>query len=453
MFSKILIANRGEIALRIIRACRELGIRTVAVYSQADRDSLHVRFADEAVCIGQAASSSSYLNIPAIISAAEITDVEAIHPGYGFLAENPHFAEICESCKITFIGPSPQNIRLMGDKMAARASMHKAGLPIVPGSAFAIKNKEEALKTAKSIGYPVIIKAAAGGGGKGMRICHNDLTLVSSIITAQSEAEANFGNSNVYIEKYIEKPRHIEVQIIADKSGRILQLGERDCSIQRRHQKLLEESPSPVVDAKMRKKLGELVLKGIKSVNYVSCGTVEFLLDTKTGNFYFMEMNTRIQVEHPVTEMVTGIDLIKEQLKVAAGERLKIRQENIQIRGAAIECRINAEDPDNGFMPSPGKIESLVLPGGPGVRVDTHIYAGYEVPPYYDSLIAKLIVRGNSRQEAIKVMHRALSEFHIAPIKTTIPFHLKLMENPLFLKGDISTHFIQDMLKEENREE
>lgn len=449
MFSKILIANRGEIALRVIRACRELGIRTVAVYSQADRDSLHVRFADEAVCIGNPPSSSSYLNIPAIISAAEITDVEAIHPGYGFLAENPHFAEICESCKITFIGPTPQNIRLMGDKMAARASMHKAGLPIVPGSAAAIKNKEEALKTAKSIGYPVIIKAAAGGGGKGMRICHNDLTLVSSIITAQSEAEANFGNSNVYIEKYIEKPRHIEVQIIADKTGHILQLGERDCSIQRRHQKLLEESPSSVVDSKMRKKLGELVIKGMKSVNYISCGTIEFLLDTKTNNFYFMEMNTRIQVEHPVTEMVTGIDLIKEQIRVASGEKLKIHQEDIQIKGAAIECRINAEDPDAGFMPSPGKVSTLVLPGGPNVRVDTHLYAGYEVPPYYDSLLAKLIVHGKNRQEAIRTMYRALSEFHISPIKSTIPFHLKLMENPLFLKGDISTHFIQDMLKEE----
>jgi len=451
MFSKILIANRGEIALRIIRACRELGIRTVAVYSQADRNCLHVRLADEAVCIGQAPSSGSYLNIPAIISAAEITDVEAIHPGYGFLAENPHFAEICESCKITFIGPTPENIRLMGDKMAARSTMHKAGLPIVPGSASAIKNKEEAIKTAKSIGYPIIIKAAAGGGGKGMRICHNDLTLVSSIMTAQSEAEANFGNSNVYIEKYIEKPRHIEVQVIADKSGHVLQLGERDCSIQRRHQKLLEESPSEVVDSKMRKKLGELVLKGMKTINYESCGTIEFLLDAKTNNFYFMEMNTRIQVEHPVTEMVTGIDLIKEQIKVASGEKLKIQQDQVQIKGAAIECRINAEDPDNNFMPSPGKIETLVLPGGPNVRLDTHIYAGYEIPPFYDSLVAKLITWGRNRQEAIKTMRRALTEFHISPIKTTIPFHLKLMDNPSFLKGDISTHFIQDMFKEAER--
>lgn len=453
MFSKILIANRGEIALRIIRACHEMGIRTVAVYSQADRNSLHVRFADEAICIGQASSSNSYLNIPAIISAAEITDVEAIHPGYGFLAENAHFAEICQSCKITFIGPTPENMRLMGDKMAARNTMQKAGLPIVPGSRAIIKSKEEALKTAKSIGYPVIIKAAAGGGGKGMRICHNDLTLVSSLLTAQTEAEANFGNSSVYIEKYIERPRHIEVQIIADASGHIVQLGERDCSIQRRHQKLLEESPSPAVDAKMRRKLGELVLKGMKSIGYVSCGTIEFLLDEKTGEFYFMEMNTRIQVEHPVTEMVTGIDLIKEQIRVAAGEKLKFTQDSIQIRGAAIECRINAEDPDNNFMPCPGKIETLVLPGGPNVRVDTHIYAGYEISPYYDSLVAKLIVYGANRQEAIKTMRRALSEFYISPIKTTASFHLKLMDNPLFRKGDISTHFVQDLLTNEGKAE
>lgn len=453
MFSKILIANRGEIALRIIRAAHELGIRTVAVYSQADRNSLHVRFADEAICIGQASSSNSYLNIPAIISAAEITDVEAIHPGYGFLAENAHFAEICKSCKITFIGPTPENMRLMGDKMAARTTMQKAGLPIVPGSRAIIKNKEEALKTARTIGYPVIIKAAAGGGGKGMRICHNDLTLVSSLLTAQTEAEANFGNSSVYIEKYIERPRHIEVQIIADSSGHIVQLGERDCSIQRRHQKLLEESPSPVVDSKMRRKLGEMVLKGMKSIGYLSCGTIEFLLDEKTGNFYFMEMNTRIQVEHPVTEVVCGIDLIKEQIRVAAGEKLKFNQDNIQLKGAAIECRINAEDPDNNFMPCPGKIEALILPGGPNVRLDTHIYAGYEISPYYDSLVAKLIVYGSNRQEAIKTMRRALSEFYIAPIKTTVPFHLKLMDNPLFKKSDISTHFVQDLLANEGKAE
>jgi acetyl-CoA carboxylase biotin carboxylase subunit len=453
MFSKILIANRGEIALRIIRACHELGIRTVAVFSEADRSSLHVRFADEAICIGSNASSSSYLNIPAIISAAEITDVEAIHPGYGFLAENPHFAEICESCRITFIGPTPENIRMMGDKMAARTTMQKAGLPIIPGSTAIIKSKEEALKTAKSIGYPVIIKAAAGGGGRGMRICHNDLTLASSLLTAQTEAEANFGNPNVYIEKYIEKPRHIEIQVLADKQGHIIHLGERDCSIQRRHQKLLEESPSPVVDSKLRKRLGDMAIKGVKSVNYVSAGTVEFLFDQRSKNFYFMEMNTRIQVEHPVTEMVTGIDMIKEQIRIASGERLQFHQENIQLKGAAIECRINAEDFENNFMPSPGKIESLILPGGPGVRLDTHIYPGYEIPPYYDSLIAKVITHGRNRQEAIKIMQRALSEFHIAPIKTTVPFHLRLIENPLFLKGEVSTHFVQEMLKGEEKEE
>ncbi|MBM3246728.1 MAG: acetyl-CoA carboxylase biotin carboxylase subunit [Candidatus Omnitrophica bacterium] len=452
MFSKILIANRGEIALRVIRACKEMGIRTVAVYSQADRDSLHVRFADEAICIGQASPANSYLNIPAIISAAEITDVEAIHPGYGFLAENSHFAEICESCKITFIGPTPENMKMMGDKMAARFTMQKAGLPIVPGSAAIIKNKEEAIKTARKIGYPVIIKAAAGGGGKGMRICHNDIRLIASLMTAQAEAEASFGNSSVYIERYIEKPRHIEIQILADKYGHILYLGERDCTIQRRHQKLLEESPSPVVDSKMRKRLGELAVKGAKQVNYASAGTIEFLLDQR-NNFYFMEMNTRIQVEHPVTELVTGIDLIKAQIRIAAGEKLNLQQDSIQIRGSAIECRINAEDFENNFMPCPGKIESLNLPGGPGVRLDTHVYTGYEISPHYDSLVAKLITYGRNRQEAVRIMHRALSEFHIAPVKTTIPFHLQLLENSSFLKGEISTHFVQEMLKEEPKAE
>lgn len=452
MFSKILIANRGEIALRIIRACRELGIRSVAVYSQADRDSLHVRFADEAICIGEAQSSASYLNIPAIISAAEITDVEAIHPGYGFLAENPHFAEICESCKITFIGPTPQNIRLMGDKMAARLAMQKVGLPIVPGSTGIIKSKEEALKTAKRIGYPVIIKAASGGGGKGMRIVHNDLTLISTLMTAQAEAEASFGSPDVYIEKYIEKPRHIEIQILSDKYGNTVYLGERDCSIQRRHQKLLEESPSPVIEHKLRKRLGEMAIKGAKATNYVNAGTIEFLLD-QDNNFYFMEMNTRIQVEHPVTETVTGIDLIKQQLYIASGERLRFRQDDIRLKGAAIECRINAEDWENDFMPSPGRIDTLILPGGPGVRIDTHIYPGYEISPFYDSLVAKVITHGNSRLDAIKIMQRALSEFNIASIKTTISFHLRLLENPLFLKGEVSTHFVQEMLKEEKAEE
>lgn len=448
MFSKVLVANRGEIALRIMRACREMGIRTVAVYSQADLDSLHVRLADEAICIGAAPSTNSYLNIPAIISAAEITDVEAIHPGYGFLAENAHFAEICESCQIAFIGPSPANIRLMGDKMQARQIMKKAGLPIVPGSATVIKNKEEALKTAKRIGYPVIIKASGGGGGKGMRVCHNDITLVSNIMIAQQEAEVNFGNSAVYIEKYIEKPRHIEIQIIADKYGHILHLGERDCSIQRRHQKLLEESPSCAVENKLRKRLGELAVKAARHINYVSAGTMEFLLDKK-DEFYFMEMNTRIQVEHPVTEMVIGKDLIKEQIKIAANQKLKFKQDDIKISGAAIECRINAEDYENNFLPSPGKIEQVNFPGGHGVRLDTHIYQGYKIPAYYDSLLAKLIAYGPNRQEAIRTMERALNEFKIAPIKTTIDFHRKLISNPSFLKGDISTHFVQDLLGEE----
>ncbi len=447
MFSKILIANRGEIALRILRACRELGCRTVAVYSQADKESLHVRFADEAICIGEAPGKSSYLNIPSIISAAEITDVEAIHPGYGFLAENAHFAEICNSCQINFIGPTPENIKLMGDKMAARQMMRKAGLPVVPGSAAIVKNKEEAIKTARRIGYPVIIKATAGGGGKGMRICHNDVRLISSLMSAQAEAEANFGNSNIYIEKYIEKPHHIEIQILADNYGHIIHLGERDCSIQRRHQKLLEESPSPIIDAKLRKRLGELAVKAAKSINYVSAGTIEFLLDSK-HNFYFMEMNTRIQVEHPVTEMVVGIDLIKEQIRIASGEKLRIQQDDVRIEGASMECRINAEDYLNDFAPCPGKIETLNLPGGAGVRLDTHIYPGYEISPYYDSLLAKLITYGKDRAEVINIMKRALDEFIIEPLKTTIPFHQQLLQNPYFTKGDISTHFVGDMLRQ-----
>jgi len=438
LFSKILIAN--------IRACKELGIRTVAVYSQADRDSLHVRMADEAVCIGPAVSANSYLNIPAIISAAEITDVDAIHPGYGFLSENPHFAEICESCRITFIGPTPENIRLMGDKMQARETMRKCGIPIVPGSLSAIKDKDEAIKVAKRISYPVIIKAASGGGGKGMRVCHNDISLASGLMTAQAEAEANFGNANVYIEKYIERPRHIEIQILSDKYGRILHLGERDCSIQRRHQKLLEESPSPAVDSKLRKRLGETAIRAAKEVKYVSAGTIEFLLDDKK-NFYFMEMNTRIQVEHPVTEMVTGIDIVKEQIKIARGEKLKLQQDDIRMSGSSIECRINAEDYQNNFMPSPGKIEVLNFPGGPGVRVDSHVYSGYTISQYYDSLVAKLIVRGKDRKEAIQIMRRALDEFIIEPIKTTIDFHREVLKNPFFVKGEFSTNFINDTFK------
>jgi acetyl-CoA carboxylase biotin carboxylase subunit len=452
MFSKILIANRSEIAVRIIRACKEMNIRTVAVYSEVDKESLHVRLADEAVCIGSGPASNSYLNIPAIISAAEITDVEAIHPGYGFLAENAHFAEICESCQIKFIGPPPEVIRLMGDKMAARENMKKAGLPVTPGSMAVVKSKEEALRIAHRVKYPVIIKAAAGGGGKGMRICHNDVRLISALMTAQAEAEASFGNADVYIEKYIDEPRHIEFQIIADNYGRIIQLGERDCSIQRRHQKLVEESPSTALDNKLRKKMGEMVIRGAKAANYRNVGTMEFLLD-KNGEFYFMEMNTRVQVEHPVTEMVTGLDIIKEQLKISAGEKLSFQQDDIKFSGHAIECRINAEDPQNNFVPCPGKIEILNMPGGPHVRVDTHIYPNYVISPYYDSLLAKLIAYGKNRKEAMSSMKRALDEFVIEPIKTTIPFHKQVMENQAFKDGKISTHFIEKILNEPTAEE
>ncbi len=448
MFSKILIANRGEIALRIIRACKELNIRTVAVYSQADRESLHVRFADEAVCIGEAPSKDSYLNIPAIISAAEITDVEAIHPGYGFLAENAHFAEICESCNIAFIGPSPQTIRSMGDKVAARETMRKIGVSVTPGGNSVIKAKEEALKIAKKIKYPVIIKAAAGGGGRGMRVCHNDISLISSFTMAQNEAEVAFGRSDVYIEKYINDPRHIEFQIMADNYGHIIHLGERDCSIQRRHQKLLEESPSPALSEKLRKRMGEMAVKGARAVNYRGVGTIEFLLDND-GSFYFMEMNTRIQVEHPITEMVTGIDIVKGQIRIAAGEKMKLKQDDVVLKGAAIECRINAEDPENNFMPSPGKIDTLIMPGGRGVRLDTHIYPGYIIGPYYDSMVAKLITFGKDRDDAIRIMLRALEEFTIGPIKTTIGLHKEILNHPLFLKGTVSTHFLDKIKKVE----
>ncbi|MFH1858038.1 MAG: acetyl-CoA carboxylase biotin carboxylase subunit [Candidatus Omnitrophota bacterium] len=441
MFSKILIANRGEVAVRIIRACKELGIRTVAVYSEADADSLHIRLADEAICIGGARSQQSYLNIPSIVSAAEISDVEAIHPGYGFLAENAHFAEICESCKIKFIGPPPEVTRLMGDKLKAKEVMRKAGLPIVPGSIHPVKNKDEALNTARRIRYPIIIKAAAGGGGKGMRVAHNDVRLVSALSACQAEAEAAFGSSDVFIEKYIERPRHIEIQVLADRYGHVVQLGERDCTIQRRHQKLIEESPSPRLDHKLRKKMGELVVRGARTVGYVNAGTMEFLVDD-SGNFYFMEMNTRIQVEHPVTEMVTGIDLIKAQFRIAAGEKLPFSQDDIKMQGAAIECRINAEDSENGFLPCPGKISFYHPPGGPGVRVDSHVYAGYQITPHYDSMIGKLICYGKDRKEAIEVMKRALEEFIIEPLKTTIPFHRKVLRTPAFLKGEFYTDFV-----------
>jgi len=442
MFSKILIANRGEVAVRIIRACKELGISTVAVFSEIDSSSLHVKLADEAVCIGKAPASDSYLNIPSIISAAEIIDVEAIHPGYGFLAEDAHFAEICESCQIKFIGPTPENIRLMGDKMAAKQVANKAGLPTIPGSMDAVKTKEEALKIAKQIKYPVIIKAALGGGGKGMRVCHNDVRLVSAFFTAQREAEAAFGSPKVYIEKFIEEPRHVEFQLLGDSYGHVIHLGERDCTVQRRHQKLIEESPSPVVNKKLRKKMGELAVKCAKSIGYENAGTIEFLVD-KNEKYYFMEMNTRVQVEHPVTELVTGIDLVKEQIKIANGEKLKFKQDDIEFKGSSIECRIYAEDPEYDFRPCPGKIAALNLPGGPGIRVDTHIYSGYEISPYYDSMIAKVISYGDTRKKAIAIMRRALEEFIIEPIKTTVGFHESVLANPSFVRGKYSTSFVE----------
>lgn len=448
MFSKILVANRGEIALRVIRACKELGIRTVAVYSEPDADSPHVHLADEAVCIGKASSSHSYLNIPSIISAAEITDVDAIHPGYGFLSENAHFAEICQSCHIKFIGPSPESIKSMGNKIAARETVRKAGVPIIAGTQEPIKDKDEALKIAKKIKYPVIIKAAAGGGGKGMRVCHNEVRMVSALATAQREAEAAFGNSAVYIEKYIERPKHIEFQILADTHGNVIHLHERDCTIQRRHQKLLEEAPSPSIDWKLRKRMGEVAIKAAKAVNYVNAGTIEFLLDTD-GQFYFLEMNTRVQVEHGITELITGIDIVKEQIRIAAGEKLSIRkQDQVPLKGHAIECRINAEDPANNFIPSPGKIERYYAPGGPGVRLDSHAYAGYTVLPYYDSMIGKLMTFGRNRAEAISVMQRALGEFIIEPIKTTIPIHKEILNNPIFRRGQMYTDFIPRMMGE-----
>jgi acetyl-CoA carboxylase biotin carboxylase subunit len=445
MFDKILIANRGEIAVRIIRACKELGIRTLAVYSEADADSLHVQLADEAICIGKAPSTESYLKIDRIISAAEVGDVEAIHPGYGFLAENAHFAEVCENCNIKFIGPPSSAIRAMGDKVAARETMRKAGVPIVPGSDGPIDKESEALKVARKIGYPVIIKAAGGGGGRGMRVAHNDPSLVKAFHTARSEAERAFANASVYIEKYIENPRHIEFQILADRKGKVLHLGERDCSLQRRHQKLLEESPSPALTSDLRKKMGKAAIKAAESVAYINAGTIEMLLDA-SGSFYFIEMNTRIQVEHPVTEEVTGIDIVKEQIRIAAGEELGYDQKDIVPLKCAIECRINAEDPFNNFQPSPGRIEFLITPGGHGVRVDTHVYAGYTIPPHYDSMIAKLICYGRDRRTAMDRMSRALDEFMIRGVKTTIPLHKLILKDPNFRRGRYSTAFVERLL-------
>ncbi len=442
---KILIANRGEIACRIIWTCKEMGIRTVAVHSTADRDALHVRFADEAVCIGNAPSAESYLNIPAIISAAEITNVDAIHPGYGFLAESETFAKICEDCNIKFIGPKPHVIRMMGDKVEARRTMTAAGVPILPGSPDPIDSVDEAIKLAKEIGFPVIIKAAAGGGGRGMRIVREESELAGNLELAQSEALAAFKNGAVYIERYIERPRHIEIQVLADEHGNCIHLGERECSIQRRHQKLLEEAPSAAISKELRDKMGAVAVKACLEIGYSNAGTFEFLLD-EDGSFYFMEMNTRVQVEHPVTEMVTVVDIVRNQIRIARGEKLGFTQDEVQIFGHSIECRINAEDPEK-FTPSPGKITGLNIPGGPGVRVDTAVYPGYVVPPYYDSMIAKLIVHARTREAAIARMRRALEAMVVEGIKTTIPLHLKIMADERFQKGEFSTKFMEEFGK------
>lgn len=441
MFKKILIANRGEIALRVIRTCREMGIRTVAVYSTADKDSLHVKFADEAVCIGPPKSSESYLSMERLLAAAEITNADAIHPGYGFLSENAKFAEMCQKYGIKFIGPTPESIRNMGDKATAKATMKKAGVPVIPGSEGLLKDAKEGRKLAKDIGYPVIIKATAGGGGKGMRIIWKDEDFEKLWDSARQEAMASFGNDGIYMEKYIEEPRHIEIQIVGDQHGKACHLSERDCSIQRRHQKLIEESPSPFMTDELRLRMGDAAIKGALAVNYEGAGTIEFLVD-KHRNFYFMEMNTRIQVEHPVTEEVIDYDLIKEQIKVAAG--IPISGKNYIPNMHAIECRINAEDPYNDFRPSPGQITTLHVPGGHGVRVDTHIYDGYIIPPFYDSMIAKLITVAQTRSEAIETMKRALSEFVIEGVKTTIPFQLKMMDDPEFRKGNFTTAFLNE---------
>jgi acetyl-CoA carboxylase, biotin carboxylase subunit len=444
-FSKILIANRGEIALRILRTCEEMGIATVAVHSTVDRHALHVQLADEAVCIGEAPSSKSYLNIPNIIAAAFTRNATAIHPGYGFLAENARFAEICADHKITFIGPTPEAIRAMGDKSTAKETMIRVGVPTVPGSDGLLTSEKEAYAIAKEIGFPVIIKATAGGGGRGMRLVREEGELNKAFLAAQGEAEAAFGNPGVYLEKFIERPRHIEFQILADSYGNVIHLGERDCSIQRRHQKLLEEAPSPALTPELRQKMGDAAIRAAKSINYVGAGTVEFLLDA-SGSFYFMEMNTRIQVEHPITEMITGIDLIAEQIRIAQGEPLSLRQQDVLLRGHAIECRINAEDPDHNFRPNPGRISGYLAPGGMGVRIDSHVYTDYEIPPYYDSLIGKLIVWGPDRPTAIKRMKRALRECAITGVPTTIGFHQKVLENQDFLKGLVYTNFVNQMM-------
>ena len=441
MFSRIIIANRGEIALRILRACKDLGIETVAVYSEADRDSLHLRFADETICIGKAPSTESYLNIPALIAAAEIADVEAIHPGYGFLSENEHFAEVCQSCNIKFIGPSPEAIANCGDKVAAKVLARQAGVPCVPGSDGPVETEEDALAIARKIGFPVLVKAAAGGGGRGMRVAHNEPSLVTGYHAARSEAEKAFKDSTVYLEKYIEKPRHVEIQIIGDMHGNVVHLGERDCSLQRRHQKLVEESPCPVLDEATRKAMGDAAVRLAKTANYYSAGTVKFLLD-KNNNFYFIEINSRIQVEQPVTEMVTGTDLIREMILIAAGNKLSFEQKDIRMQGCAMEFRINAEDPERGFKPSPGTIKTFLAPGGPGVRWDSHVYQGYTVPPHYDSMVGKLIIYRPTRKLVLETARRALQELTCDGIATTQGLFLRILEHSDFASGDIDTGFI-----------
>ncbi|NOT33704.1 MAG: acetyl-CoA carboxylase biotin carboxylase subunit [Candidatus Eisenbacteria bacterium] len=447
MFRKVLIANRGEIALRIIRACRELRISTVAVFSEADRDSLHVRLADESVCIGPPAPAQSYNYIARLISAAEVTGADAIHPGYGFLSENAHFAEVCASCGFVFIGPTPEMIRKMGDKAVARKTMREAGLPLVPGSEGTLTDIDEALSLASGIGYPVIIKAAAGGGGRGMRVAWDEKQLRTGFGIARAEAGAAFNNDAVYLEKYLVKPRHIEFQLFGDSHGNLIHLGERECSVQRNHQKLIEESPSPFLNDAQRRKVGEIAVRGAASIGYLNAGTMEFLFD-QDGSFYFMEMNTRIQVEHPVTEEVTGLDLVKEQIRVAAGEKLSLTQKQVEWSGHAIECRINAEDFEHGWRPSPGKVTYWYKPGGPGIRVDSHVYAGYVVPPYYDSMIGKLIARGKDREEALRRMEIALEEMIVEGVHTTIPFHRLALADSRFRSGDVDTRFVEALLKE-----
>lgn len=442
MFRRILIANRGEIALRVMRAAKEMDIETVAVYSEADKDALYLRYADETVCIGPAASARSYLDIPSLIAAVEIADVEAVHPGYGFLSENAHFVEVCQSCNIKFIGPTAETIALVGDKVAAIGVAQKANVPTVPGSGGPVDTEQDALAIAHRIGYPVLVKAAAGGGGRGMRVAHNDASLVNGFHSARSEAETAFKDSTVYIEKFIERPRHVEVQILGDLHGNLIHLGERDCSLQRRHQKLVEESPCPVLDNETRRAMGKAAVRLARAANYHSAGTVEFVLDQE-NNFYFIELNARIQVEHPVTEEVTGVDLIQEMIRVAAGERLTLRQEDIKAEGHALEFRINAEDPDRGFQPSPGRIESMIAPGGPGVRWDSHVYPGYTVPPHYDSMVGKLIVHRPTRRQAIATARRALEELQIEGIRTTVPLHSRILEHSDFVNGDVDTGFIE----------